>query len=112
MKRGRDVVRIVIGGAGGWNGGAERAGETGSETRDDDSAGPVAGEELAGGEEVLTAGTLVGGVEYVLSGRHETLDTVNHVMSVAQFAQYLLLVVALTWFYRQRRPTATMLSSG
>ena len=57
-------------------------------------------------------GTLVGGVEYVLSGRHETMGTVHHVMSVAQFAQYLLLVVALTWFYRQRRPTATMLGSG
>jgi len=55
-------------------------------------------------------GTLVGAFRYLVSGQRENIQNMYHVMAVAEFAQYVLLIAALIWFASQRRQAAKILA--
>jgi len=55
-------------------------------------------------------GTLVGAFRYLFSGQRENIQNMYHVMAVAEFAQYVLLIAALIWFASQRRQAAKILA--
>ena len=55
-------------------------------------------------------GTLVGAFRYLFNGQRENIQNMYHVMAVAEFAQYVLLIAALIWFASQRRQAAKILA--
>ena len=55
-------------------------------------------------------GTLVGAFRYLVNGQRENIQNMYHVMAVAEFAQYVLLIAALIWFASQRRQAAKILA--